>query len=91
MAKFWLSYITDAEILFQYYHCPRFGNRFDEFFEHMLPLLAACGNIYYSRSLSIYYWQMMTLADDDKNDMSQILFFFIEWEQLQQTSMTSSD
>ena len=46
-AKIYLSYITDMEFLFQYYHCPIFGNYFDDLFKHMLPLVAACGNIHY--------------------------------------------
>ena len=78
MAKFRLSYITDVEILFQHYHCLRSGNHFDEFLHScrcMLPLMAAYGNVHYLGFLAIYYWQMMTLADDDKDHMSKIYSF----------------
>ena len=37
--------------------------------------MAAYGKVHYLRFLAIYYWQMMTLADDDKGHMSKIYSF----------------
>lgn len=75
MAKFWLSYIQDVEILFQHYHCIRSGASFSEYISscrNMLPLLAAYGNINYVRFLSLYYWKMSILPEDQKAKMASI-------------------
>ena len=75
MAKYWMSYIIDVEILFQHYHCLRSGINFDEYLSsccRMLPVMAAYGNINYLRYLSIYYWRMSTLSEDEKDKMAKI-------------------
>lgn len=78
MAKFWLSFILDVELLLQHYHYIRGGNNFNNFLQssyEMIPLLAAYGNINYVRYLSIYYWRMSTLSTDNKEHMSNIYSF----------------
>ncbi|XP_063222022.1 uncharacterized protein LOC134530774 isoform X1 [Bacillus rossius redtenbacheri] len=78
MAKFWLSYIIDVEVLFQHYHCLRSGVNFDEYLNscrRMLPLLASYGNINYLRFLSLYYWRMSNLTDNEKKHMASIYSF----------------
>lgn len=78
MAKFWLSFIIDVELLLQHYHYIRRGNHFENFLQvcsDMIPLLAAYGNINYVRYLSIYYWRMSNLSKSDKEHMSSIYSF----------------
>lgn len=78
MAKFWLSYIIDVEVLFEHYHCLRSGVSFQEYVNtcrRMLPLLAAYGNINYLRYLSLYYWRTSTLTEDEKLHMASIYSF----------------
>ena len=75
MAKFWLTYIMDVEVVFEHYHCLRSGGKFAELLDscrRRLPLLAAYENINYVRYLSLYLWRMANLSEKDKMHMSRL-------------------